>query len=42
MKLTTLERLYIALKQEINPVSVPKPIMEKARKALENMFSLTS
>jgi quinolinate synthase len=42
MKLTTLERLYIALKQEINPVTVPKPIMEKARKALENMFSLTS
>jgi quinolinate synthase len=42
MKLNTLERLYIALKQEINPVSVPKPVMEKARKALENMFSLTS
>jgi quinolinate synthase len=42
MKLNTLERLYTALKEEITPVSVPKPVMKKARKALENMFSLTS
>ena len=39
MKLNTLERLYVALKEEIHPVSVPKPVMKKARKALESMFS---
>jgi len=41
MKLNTLERLYMALKEEIHTVTVPKPIMKKTRKALENMFSIT-
>ncbi len=40
MKLNTLERLYLALKEEKHQVTVPKPIAEKARKALSNMFSL--
>jgi len=40
MKLNTLERLYVALKEERHPVIVSKPVMKKARKALENMFSL--
>jgi len=40
MKLNTMERLYFALKEETHPVTVPKPVMKKARKALENMFSL--
>ncbi len=40
MKLNTLERLYIALKEETRLVTVPKPVVKKARKALENMFSL--
>ncbi len=41
MKLNTLERLYLALKEEKHQVRVPKPVAEKARKALDNMFSLT-
>jgi len=40
MKLNTLERLYLALKEEIHSVTVPKPVMKKARKALENMFAI--
>jgi len=40
MKLNTVERLYVALKEETHPVTVPKPVIKKARKALENMFSL--
>ena len=40
MKLNTLERLYLALKEEKYQVNVPKPVAEKARKALDNMFSL--
>jgi len=40
MKLNTLERVYLALKEEIHPVTVPKAVMKKARRALENMFSL--
>jgi quinolinate synthase len=42
MKLNTLERLYLALKEEIHPVSIPEPVMKKARKALENMVALTN
>lgn len=38
MKLNTLERLYLSLKEKIHPVTVPKPIARKARKALERMF----
>jgi len=39
MKLNTLERLYLALKEEKYQVTIPKPIVEKARKALDSMFS---
>jgi len=41
MKLNTLERLYLALRDEVHQVTVPKPVIKKARKALENMFSIT-
>jgi len=41
MKLNTLERLYRSLKEEKHPITVPKPVAEKARKALENMFAIT-
>lgn len=40
MKLNTLERLYLALKGRVNPVNVPKPVIKKARQALENMFDI--
>ena len=42
MKLNTLERLYVALKEEKYAVAVPEPIAQKARKALEKMFEITS
>jgi len=41
MKLNTLEKLYLALKDEKHIVTVPEPIAEKARKALEKMFEIT-
>jgi len=40
MKLNTLERLHQSLKEENHLVTVPKPIAAKARKALENMFTI--
>jgi len=40
MKLNTLERLYLALKEEKHVVTVPEPIAKKARKALERMFEI--
>jgi quinolinate synthase len=40
MKLTTLERLYAALKEEKNVVSVPEAVAEKARGSLERMFAV--
>jgi len=40
MKLNTLERLYMALKEEKHVVTVPEPVAKKARKALERMFEL--
>jgi len=40
MKLNTLDRLYIALKEEKYAVTVPEPIAKQARKALERMFEL--
>jgi len=39
MKLNTMERLYIALKEEKHRVAVSKPIAEKARMALDKMLS---
>ena len=41
MKLNTLERLYMALKEEKYVVTVPETIATKARKALDRMFELT-
>lgn len=41
MKLNTLERVYMALKEEKYLVDVPKPIARKARKTLERMFAVT-
>jgi quinolinate synthase len=40
MKLTTLDRLYAALKEEKNVVKVPEPVAEKARRSLERMFEV--
>jgi quinolinate synthase len=40
MKLTTLERLYSALKEEKNVVKVPEAIAKKARGSLERMFAV--
>ncbi|MEM2281109.1 MAG: quinolinate synthase NadA [Candidatus Bathyarchaeia archaeon] len=42
MKLNTLERIYLALKEEKHVVTVPEPVAGRARKALERMFELTS
>jgi quinolinate synthase len=40
MKLNTLERLYVALKEEKHVVTVPEPTAKQARKALERMLEL--
>ncbi len=40
MKLNTLERLYVALKEEKHRIAVSEPIAKLARKALEEMFEL--
>ena len=42
MKLNTLEKLYMALKEEKYVVTVQEPIAKKARKALEKMFEITN
>jgi quinolinate synthase len=42
MKLTTLDRLYVALKGEKHVVRIPEPVAAKARIALERMFQLSS
>ncbi len=42
MRLNTLERLYLSLKEEKHQVTIPRPIAEKARLALERMFELSS
>lgn len=42
MKLTTLERIYRSLKEEKHLITVPKNTAEKARKALDRMFALTT
>lgn len=41
MKLNTLDRLYMALKEEKYVVTVPEAIAKNARKALEKMFEIT-
>ncbi len=40
MKLNTLERIYRSLKEEKYVTTVPEPIANKARSALERMFEL--
>ena len=40
MKLTTLDRLYIALKEEKNLIRVPEVVARKARVSLERMFQV--
>jgi quinolinate synthase len=40
MKLTTLERLYAALKEEKNVVKVPEAVAKRARGSLERMFAV--
>jgi len=42
MKMNTLENIYQSLKEEIYPVTIPKAIASKARRALENMLELSS
>jgi len=38
MKLNTLERLYLSLKEEKHPIVVPDAVARRARRALEEMF----
>jgi quinolinate synthase len=40
MKLNTLDRLYMALKEERHVVTVPELVASKAKRALERMFEL--
>ncbi len=42
MKLTTLDRLYTALKEEKNVVQVPEAVAKRARASLERMFEVKS
>jgi quinolinate synthase len=42
MKLNTLEKLYVALREEKHVVTVPEPVAKKARNALEKMFEMTN
>jgi quinolinate synthase len=42
MKLNTLEKLYVSLKEEKHAVSVPDTVAKKARNALEKMFEITN
>jgi quinolinate synthase len=42
MKLTTLDRLYAALKEEKNVVKVPEKVAKRARASLERMFEVKS
>jgi quinolinate synthase len=42
MKLTTLDRLYTALKEEKHAIRVPEAVAKKARTALERMFEIKS
>jgi len=42
MKLNTLEKIYLALKNEEPVITVPKPIVKKARKAVEMMTEIVT
>ncbi len=42
MKLTTLDRVYAALKEEKNVVEVPKAVTKKAKASLDRMFAVKS
>ena len=42
MKMNTLEKIYLALKEEQWLVLVPENVASKARKAIERMFELTT
>ncbi|NWG10777.1 quinolinate synthase NadA [Candidatus Bathyarchaeota archaeon] len=42
MKLTTLEKLYAALKEEKHVVTVPDAVARQGRKALDRMFEITA
>jgi quinolinate synthase len=42
MKLTTLDRIYVALKEEKHVVRVPETVAKNARTALEKMFLVKS
>lgn len=42
MKINTLERIYLSLKEEKHLVRVPRSVAEKARFALEKMFELSN
>lgn len=42
MKLNTLDRVYMALKEEKHLITVPEPVAKKARASLERMFEIVS
>lgn len=42
MKLTTLDRIYAALKEEKNVVEVPQAVAKKAKASLDRMFEVKS
>ncbi|MBS3818382.1 quinolinate synthase NadA [bacterium] len=41
MKRPTLQDVYLALKDELNPVEIPEAIMKRARRSLEAMLNYT-
>jgi quinolinate synthase len=40
MKLNTLDRLYVSLREEKHVIAVPEPVARQARKALERMLDI--
>jgi quinolinate synthase len=40
MKLNTLDRLYVSLREEKHVITVPEPVARQARKALERMLGI--
>lgn len=42
MKLTTLDRIYAALKEEKNVIKVPQAVAKKAKASLDRMFAVKS